>query len=293
MSDEDVVANLFEETSEHHVGSGWEKKKFYSVDPDAVYEKFKSSCSTPLEERSAMQKLRAYKGERENRRTGITYGYENEDAELSYIRAALQERFVAEHGFSSQSVAAYILENPGKVHAARDEYGRLSYKLISPAGSHFACSKSKVFTKLVRGFDAIDSELIEIKHRRSEIRDVYGCDIPWHDIDRQRDALRAEFFEKHGYQSYSVAAYAAKYPENCRRWSQDGIDMLEVSYRSGRVQVIEYEAAKEEKIGSFDAVHDDIQAWISSVLDCRSELASSFEKEVLSEYDSRAVINFK
>ena len=59
MSDEAVVNDLFEETSEHHVGNSWEKKKFYSVDPDAVYEKFKSSDQTPLEERAAMQKLRA------------------------------------------------------------------------------------------------------------------------------------------------------------------------------------------------------------------------------------------
>ena len=293
MSDEAVVDDLFEETSEHHVGDSWEKKKFYSVDPDAVYKRFKSSCQTPLEERSAMQKLRAYKGERENRRVEVAYGYENEDAELSYIRAVLQERFAAKHGFPSQSVAAYIMTHPDKVHAARDEYGKLSYKLTSPAGAHFACSKSKVFTKLVRGFDAVDPELIEIKHQRSEIRDLYGYELPWHDISRKRDVLRAEFLEEHGYQSYSVAAYAAKYPENCKLWKENGIDMLEVRYRSGRIQVIEYEDAKEEKIGSFDAVHDDMQTWISSVLERRAKLAEAFENDVLSGYDSRAMINFK
>lgn len=146
MRKDEVFERFFHKSSWHHTSKFFNETDFYKLDEDAVCESFRPMNPTEVAERDAM------------RRQAI----EKEQAEREAMRAAEIEQldrhraYREEHGFASDTVAAFAHEHPECCQERVSRKGNRVLSYIDYLGHEQVCPIEHIRDTHLYGFDATE-----------------------------------------------------------------------------------------------------------------------------------------
>lgn len=218
-----------------------------------------------------------YHGERHQRRNG-EYANErryeskanrnamNVDIDHEAERNSLHRKYIAEHGFAPNSVAAFALTHPSAVEYIKSaEDGEILVRIKEWNGRRgYTCPVKSAADRFVIGFDATVRLIKDWETMRVEITRTFpDTPIHWLDIYDHMIELRRRYKEEHGYESNTVAAMMDADPDRITEFTNEsGQECYRVTFFNGKEFVCSKERAKIKQVRGYDALFGKLDEYV-------------------------------
>jgi hypothetical protein len=269
--EKDIFCNFLFCSSRHHVDGVM--RDFYYVDPMSVWEHLDGEAADSRERCKTLKEML------DGRQSVSMYGKAPSSPKVIDARG----RYLEEHGFASNSVAAFEETYPGRVEHTINELGKRVAVCDLGNGKTFVCLESAMDRKFVTNFDATeknpwyDNAPAANEVRRDSLIREYGSELPYDELVAIVDRIRHEFRATFGYDPTSVYAYKKKYPERVTKSKIGGQNKYTVKIGHNGQFICLVADAKIKSVNGFDMCADEIRSEIAKRIRERNDPARGAE----------------